>query len=84
MKPIIIQLPSTRPLTFAEYLINTARRFLKAKGKVILPKGPKTSTKEAMNEVALALRFHDRSPAFKLRAMFEEWSRSRLVQEMTT
>lgn len=63
----------------ADYLLVIYRTAMRERPKVMLAD---CTSLEDMDVIAHAVRFAQMSPAFKLRALVEEWSRTDIVREM--
>lgn len=66
---------------YAEHLIDTARLFLAQSEFVIYCKG--SHGRREFEIVKLSIKFHRMPLEFKFRAMVENWSRSKIVSEMS-
>lgn len=73
-------MPQPQP-TMAEWLIDLAEEFLFPTDQLIMM--PKyTHTEFHVHRVKLAIAFHRKPAAFRLRAIFENWSLDRIIREV--
>lgn len=68
-----------RPCCAAENLITVASKIMRPAGQIVF-----VTNWSPLDEqlCVLALKFAKKSPAFKFRALFEEWSLSTIAREM--